>query len=235
MIGLALLIGLSLSLGGFLIRVLPNSVAGIESSNLDNSAQIKKYIKLKSWMLYITGGLIIIGGLCAQITGINKIFELSVFIPSSVTIIAFIYGNYKVSNQKKFFFKINKKKVYILLVMFSLFSMMFLYFTKDTKITIQEKCVIISGLYGGTIPVGEIQSIKLLDRLPTIDMRTNGFAFGYNLVGHFQVKGIGAANMFIHSSGQLVEIRTSSKYYFINFKDSIKTDKLYKEILSLTK
>lgn len=84
------------------------------------------------------------------------------------------------------------------------------------------------------MPLEEIETVEWLNNLPAIDIRTNGFAFGYTLVGNFRMHDLGTAKLHIYSSGPLIKIQTEKKLYFLNFKDSTKTKKYYNEILLKT-
>lgn len=55
-----------------------------------------------------------------------------------------------------------------------------------TSSEIQEFSIRIGGMYGETIPLSDIQSIALLDTLPKITFRENGFALGRISKGYFR-------------------------------------------------
>lgn len=57
---------------------------------------------------------------------------------------------------------------------------------KEDRLTIQAGSLKFSGMYGETIPLSDIQSVTLLDTLPRITMRENGFALGRASKGYFR-------------------------------------------------
>lgn len=52
-------------------------------------------------------------------------------------------------------------------------------------------------LYSESVPLTDITTVTVLDTLPTVDARTNGFAAGGKLRGHFRLRGYGAASLFV--------------------------------------
>lgn len=56
----------------------------------------------------------------------------------------------------------------------------------ESKIIIETNSVTLTGMYGETIPIDEIESIQLVDRLPHVVMRTDGFALGSVRKGYFK-------------------------------------------------
>lgn len=234
MLGFALLMGISLLIGGLAIHNSPQSLAGSANIDFSDPAEVKRYIRLKSRLLSVAGCIIIAGGIIAQMTGIGRIFVWSIFLPLAVVAVVVLYSTYKIAKNKRVFFKMQKEKFFVLAAACLFVAFLFICFTGENKLEIRKDTVTISGLYGAVIPVKEIESVKLLRQLPEISWRTNGFAFGYNLEGYFKLKENGVAKMFIHSSGPLIEIQTPSRSYFINFKDPVKTQRYYTRLVSLT-
>ncbi len=230
MIGLALLAGIPLILAGVIIKNSPEYVPGKNNLIEDNPSKIKKYKGLQSFAFYISGIIIILGGSISEILNIPKILGLTILFSSIISIPIFVYAGYKMSKNKKLFFKIDKKKMYILLpiILFTLF--IFIYFTRETKIIIENNNIVIEGIYGETIPIESVEEIELLNKLPSINIRTNGFAIGYILKGYFNVSKEGNVKMFIHSSGSLIRLKTKSRIFYFNYKDSAKTINIYNEI-----
>lgn len=53
---------------------------------------------------------------------------------------------------------------------------------KQSKVTFLKEGIEIHGMYGGVYSWESIETIKLMDELPTIERRTNGSALGSNLI-----------------------------------------------------
>jgi len=88
---------------------------------------------------------------------------------------------------------------------------------------------ILSGIYYRTIPISEIDSIKLVDKLPEME-RSNGFSWMAKEKGIFkdsltQTK----VYVFVDDLRQpkIRLVHHDSLKIFINFKDSVQTDEVY--------
>jgi hypothetical protein len=108
--------------------------------------------------------------------------------------------------------------------------------SRPTVITVDQGYVKIAGLYGGDFPITSISSMDLYSSMPEISTRTNGSAVGTSLKGYFQVAGVGSALLFLDTSKPpFIFIRTSSKIYYLNTGDAVKTKALYDEIHAVWK
>lgn len=58
--------------------------------------------------------------------------------------------------------------------------------------------VVLKGMYGKTIPYSSITSVELYETdLPVMMVRVNGIGLGFIEIGHYRLKDIGAARLFI--------------------------------------
>ena len=107
-----------------------------------------------------------------------------------------------------------------------------LYFSAETKVTVENRNIQISGIYGQTIPFDNIEEVNLLDTMPEIVRRTNGYSFLSVKKGYFKTGGGRTVKLFLHSS-EPPYLRVSDKSgesVFINYKDSGLTERVYGEI-----
>lgn len=102
-----------------------------------------------------------------------------------------------------------------------------LYGTKEHDVVIQDNQIKISGMYGTDIKLNDIQSFELLDKMPSIKTRTNGFGTSSTKKGYFDVEGEGNCLLFIKGNEKYVKIKTNDKTMYINFKNTDKTIDLY--------
>ena len=85
--------------------------------------------------------------------------------------------------------------------------------------------------YGTTLPADDISAISLEPKLPRIHMRTNGFAAGGTLRGHFRVEGLGDGRLYVDvTEPPFVLVRLRRGYVFVNFSDPELTRALYEEL-----
>ena len=99
---------------------------------------------------------------------------------------------------------------------------------RPQQITVGEEKVSISGMYGRDIPVSDIVSVELLEKLPSIKMRTNGSSTGNYSKGHFMLENGEKCMLFVrHKMPPYIEIRTSDNLYYINGSSAEETLELF--------
>lgn len=110
---------------------------------------------------------------------------------------------------------------------------------KMSKIQVFRDGILIEDfMYPAFIPNDVVKLIKLVDDLPKITMKLNGYNGLKMWKGFFRLKEGGKrAVLYLenHNKGPFVEIRTTSDCYYINFKDAEHTTWLYEEIVSTMK
>lgn len=80
------------------------------------------------------------------------------------------------------------------------------YGQKSPQIGINGRLLSISGRFGGS---WEVRSVELIDSIPTIQMKTNGFNFGETLKGEFRLESWGVCQLFIEAkSGPFILVTT---------------------------
>ena len=90
-----------------------------------------------------------------------------------------------------------------------------------------------SGLYGEDISMREVVGISLEQSLPRVLLRTNGFAMGSHLRGHFRLERIGAGQLFVErNTPPFIVVRTRRDFVIVNFnREPDRTRELY-EVLA---
>lgn len=98
---------------------------------------------------------------------------------------------------------------------------------------INENELQITGIYGVNIPVRKIQEICLIEALPEIERKNNGFDLGPILKGYFRVKGHGVAKLILRlDSPPFIQLMHNKKWIFFNVKYPEQTRRLYQQIKS---
>lgn len=108
-----------------------------------------------------------------------------------------------------------------------------LYFSyQPTELLITEEYVQIKGMYGEKIPYTELKEVALIQEIPEITARTNGSSIGERRKGHFRLKDLGAAKLFLVSSQPpyIYLERNDKKPIIINFADKEETEKIYDDL-----
>ena len=87
------------------------------------------------------------------------------------------------------------------------------------------------GSYGEEIPRNEVKSVELVDHLPKITIRTNGFSLGIIRKGYFKTKDGEIVKLILNSDTKpyiLITKKNGKKIYFSSKEKSNKS--LYNEI-----
>ncbi len=100
------------------------------------------------------------------------------------------------------------------------------------SVTFQDNELEISGIYGVKIPADEIAAVTLMDQLPDVLVKTNGYNFANTLKGNFRLKEIGKGKLFIQKDvPPFVKIDLEkSGYLIINYEDPEATRNLYNDL-----
>ena len=103
--------------------------------------------------------------------------------------------------------------------------------SRPQQIMVGEDSVKISGMYGREIPVADIVSVELLEKLPHIKMRTNGSSTGRYSKGHFLLENGEKCMLFVrHKMPPYIEIRTSHNLYYLNGATEGETMRLFEAL-----
>ena len=97
------------------------------------------------------------------------------------------------------------------------------------EVTMGEESVKITGMYGREIPVSEIVSVELLEKLPPMT-RINGSDVGKYKKGHFKIKSGEKCMAYICIEPPYIELRTTNDLYYLNTSEKEKTIDLFEEL-----
>ena len=83
--------------------------------------------------------------------------------------------------------------------------------------------------------MADIESVTLVDNLPRILRRTNGFSSGGLLRGNFLLEEWGRGKLFINrNSPPYLVVRTRDAFVVVNFEDAAQTRELYRRLAGVT-
>ncbi|MEH6940595.1 DUF3784 domain-containing protein [Bacillus sp. JJ722] len=104
---------------------------------------------------------------------------------------------------------------------------------KDTNVTITNEAIEMSGMYDDTIAIKDIDELKMIDRLPSDTIKSNGFATETRSLGSFHSKKWGSGRHYAFTKyPPYIWIKTDEKYYILNSKNEQETSKWYQEIMN---
>lgn len=121
-------------------------------------------------------------------------------------------------------------------VVITLIFVAFLMFfsSQETKVTFLEEGLQIHGMYGDIYNWESIETVKLMEELPTIEMRTNGSALGSNLKGHFRTTELGSVKLFVNTQKSLyIYLETVNGVTIFNMNNEKETQDVFKEMIRI--
>ena len=102
--------------------------------------------------------------------------------------------------------------------------------SKPSKLAVGEDSISISGMYGRHIPMSYIVSVELLEKMPSVAMRTNGSSTGRYNKGHFRLTNGEDCMLFTRNKAPYIEIRTTDNLYYINGNTEEETLEIFSKV-----
>lgn len=103
--------------------------------------------------------------------------------------------------------------------------------SKQTGITTSESGLKIEGIYGLTIRYEDVLKIDTLKALPSIRMRTNGFASGSILKGNFQLSDHSKVKLFVNKKKPpFIVVKTTDNVVYFNRDNPAETTSMFMRI-----
>ncbi len=111
------------------------------------------------------------------------------------------------------------------------------YGSQEPQITVKDEYIRVGGMYSSTVHMEDIKEVVLLDSIPRVIRKDNGFDFGNILKGKFNLEYIGKGRLYINNGKPpYVYLKLEKGYVIINFRNGEKTKELYNEIrLNITR
>lgn len=91
------------------------------------------------------------------------------------------------------------------------------YGLKEDKLILESQAILFEGHYGETLTPSDVRSIELVDQLPQITFKTNGFGLGSVRKGYFRTKEKEVVKLILNGDQQPVILFTKTdgkKIYF---------------------
>lgn len=198
-------------------------ISGYNTSSKEEKArvEIEKVAKHMGRMCYAIAIILFLGSV------ISKYYSISFF--SFVILMFIVFCGYLFYIQR---FDHNKKSktetVVVIIICFVAFSITLITFSsgnKPNEIKVTDNNIIIDGSFGTTIKKKEIESIELIEELPEISFRVNGYSDGSSIKkGDFKLKTGERVKLYIQSkTGPYIKISTVNNDVYINYKDDKET------------
>ena len=187
---------------------------------------------------YVNGGVFIVMGVL-QALGLKPVQTPAIvfFIISTVYLLikAQKYdGNIYDKNGKlrKGAWKQFALPVGVIVIILIFVAVLMFFSSQSTKVTFLDEGIQIHGIYGDVYTWESIEAVKLMEELPTIEMRTNGSARGSNLKGHFRTRELGSVKLFVNTQKPpFIYLETDDGITIFNFNNTDETQEIFREIL----
>ena len=101
---------------------------------------------------------------------------------------------------------------------------------QPNELIVKEDTVEITGMYGDIWKKEDFQKITLLEEMPKILSKENGFGTDMISKGHFNVSSYGSSLLFIHNPSPYILIQTNDKPIFINGNNPDQTHIWYEQL-----
>lgn len=227
-----LVIGLFFIGIGFLVKAFPDLISGYNTmpKGQKEKVDIEGLSSLMKNSFIVIGVTIIVSCYFFKWIGLPVIATMTILISILGGVIIMI-----VKSRKFYPDKLNNKSkgVYVVLaiVFLSVFGMIY-HDSRPTEIVISKKSVFVKGAYGLELPIKDIQEVKLIEKIPAITLRTNGFGLGSIKKGHFNLEEYGNCRLFLHSdsSPYLIIIEKNEEKIIINHENKKETEKEFERL-----
>lgn len=152
-----------------------------------------------------------------------------------VSAVAFMLFNSQKYDKNKT--DIGRRSTVITLVLLALIAVGFsflydVYGSMTPTVAMKPDELQVKGVYGVRVPLKDIESIKLVDKIPAIKEKISGFSNGKVLKGDFKIDEYEEARIYLQSQqGPYILITTkNSSYIIINYKNAARTRNVYQNI-----
>ncbi|EEH97491.1 MULTISPECIES: DUF3784 domain-containing protein [Clostridium] len=194
-------------------------ISGYNTQSKEEKARvdIEKVAKHMGRMCYLIAFIIFIGAI------VSDYFEISI-IPFVIILIIIIFG-YLIYLQRFDHNKKSKAEIIVMIVIgfitFSILIITFSFGNEPNDLIIKDEAIVIDGSYGTTLKRKDIKSIELVDDIPEIGIRSNGYSDGGVIKkGDFKLKSGEKVKLYIQSNkGPYIKISTINFDVYINYKD----------------
>lgn len=179
-------------------------------------------------MCYLIAFLIFIGAI------VSKYFQISI-LPFIITLLIIVFG-YLIYMQKFDHNKKSKSEIMVMVVIgFITFAIMIITFSfgnEANNIIIKEDAIVIDGSYGITLKREDIKEIKLVDNIPEIGFKSNGYSDGGAIKkGDFKLENGEKVKLYVQSNkGPYIKISTVNFDVYINYKDISLTNQSFNNL-----
>ena len=227
-----LIIGLLFVGIGFLVKYQPNVIAGYNTM----SREKKKNVDIDGLSAFMKKGFIILGILIMISSVFTKISYFEAYVPL-IMIFLILVGvvvivikaqkyDHNVGKYRKIFTYVVPSVIVVLVASLAVSGSM------PTKVIFEEEKVQFTGRYGFDLKLSDIKTVELVDKIPAVKTRTNGFSAGTVKKGQFRLASWGKCWLLINSNNPpfLIITKNDGTRIIFNNKEKSVTENAYMQI-----
>lgn len=216
---------------GFLVKSFPNLIAGYNTMPKEK----KQNVNIEGLSAMMRDGFIAIGVLIIIGYFFFKWMGLIMIANSMILIVILIGTTIILIKAQKFDHNKSNKSYAAYLTMGFVFVFvigLLGYGYIPAKVTYKQESIHFSGMYGFEIAINDIANVELVNSIPLIKIRTNGFSFAAVQKGYFNLQDFDKSRLLMHSESGPYLILTDKNGLktLINFKSPEETETTYTNI-----
>lgn len=224
-------VGLFLIGIGFLVKKYPDLIAGYNTM----SDEQRQNVDVEGLSTLMRNSFIVMGLIVAVLPYIFLFLGWKSLADSSILIGVFAVLPFLLIRAQKYDHNSSNQKKKVFIIVFILVgvglavTLLITSGIKAPQIELKNNIISVSGMYGIT---EQIHQIELIPELPKINKKTNGFNFGEVRKGNFDLEDLGSCKLFLQSDqGPYIFIRTTSQIpVILNRELPVETKALYKRM-----
>ena len=218
---------------GFLVGKYPSLISGYNTMSAEKMKNIdmKAIASLYKKGMFISGVVMTISSSIFSLLRLSELLALSLIFPLLIGLLIISLLEQKYNQNKRS--ELSKKGVPIFLGILSAAIAIGLFSSSsESKVIFSDDNIEFTGDYGIIIKESQIKEVKLLNEIPSIHRKINGFNFGDIMKGNFLLSKFGKCQLFIRLSNPpylYVELKYGGKILF-NSRDSLYTKEVYEKL-----
>lgn len=229
---LSIAIGILFLVCGMMLFKYPGYITGMRNltkEDFELPEVLGAFSSIQKTYLFSGIGIIAIGILSCVFRW-TTLYQYTLILLILIPPVNILYQRYRLSTKKR-------REIFFLIpiiLSIALVPCILFYFSQEVSITSDAKQIDISGIYGEQIRTTDILRLELVDTIPSIKTRTNGYAFNGVLIGYFKTTNNKKIKMFLYTtSGPFMKISKKDGHeIYINSKQIETTNKIYAQILA---
>ncbi|MGM0750777.1 MAG: DUF3784 domain-containing protein [Bacillota bacterium] len=231
LIGIQLIVIVLFSLLGWAIRVKKNYglISGFVTRTKTEQAELIKNgypQNTGSLLIYTAFGMLIL--LPLAFTSFPFVTEVQFGFMIVFLMGGFIYlSKYEVSSKRKRSYWISST-LFIFIVGFV--SVLTYLGYEKYELIVKDESFEVTGLYGEVWKLEDVDTVELMEDMPEVTWKINGFGLSTMAKGEFKVKGYGKSLLFLHKEAPYVYIRVNDQHLFLNGGNPGETKEWYDEL-----